>query len=83
VNWSAKNNMIDSDKDIPGYTYGSDAVPASPVSMEELEQLKTSARFTADDHRYLRLAGDILEDQAKQIVEHWRSGIIAGIRHLV
>ena len=74
--------MNDSSEDIPGYAYGSDVVPTSPVSMQALEELKISAGFTAEDHRLLRLAGDILEDQAKKIVEHWRSGIIAGIPHL-
>jgi hypothetical protein len=30
----------------------------------------------------LRLAGEVLADQASQIVAHWRSGIIAGIPNL-
>ncbi len=69
-------------EDIHGYTYGSDEVGASPVSMKELEELKTSAGLTAEDEHYLRLAGEVLADQTAQIVKHWRSGIIASIPNL-
>jgi len=67
---------------IPGYTYGSAEVTASPVSMQELENLKVTVGFTADDQRYLQLAGEVLASQTTQIVHHWRSGIIAGIPNL-
>jgi hypothetical protein len=50
--------------------------------MRELEDLKVIAGFTEEDWRYLRLAGEVLADQTKQIVDHWRSGIIASIPHL-
>lgn len=68
--------------EIMGYTFGSDEVPGSPVSLQELEQLKVSVGFTEEDSRYLKLAGVVLTDQTKAIVEHWRSGIIASIPHL-
>lgn len=67
---------------IPGYSYGSPEVAKSPVSVQDLERLKTSAGFTKEDERYLRLAGSVLADQTKQIVEHWRSRIIANIPNL-
>jgi hypothetical protein len=67
---------------IPGYSYGSSEVAQSPVSMRELDDLKISAGFTAEDERYLRLAGEVLSDQTRQIVEHWRSKIIASIPNL-
>jgi len=67
---------------IPGYSYGAAEVARSPVSMKELEELKTSAGFTEEDERYLRLAGEVLGEQTKQIVDHWRSGIIASIPNL-
>ncbi len=54
----------------------------SPVSLAELEQLKMSAGFASEDQLYLQLAGEVLADQTKQIVEHWRNGIIVGIPHL-
>lgn len=67
---------------IHGYTYGSTAVTTSPVSREELEKLKVTVGFTLEDERFLRMAGEVLADQTKRIVEHWRSGIIAGIPNL-
>ncbi len=67
---------------IPGYSYGTAEVAKSPVSMMEFYDLKISAGFTEEDERYLRLAGEVLADQTRQIVEHWRSGIIAGIPNL-
>lgn len=67
---------------IPGYSYGGLDVARSPISVRELAELKTTAGFTGDDERYLRLAGEVLVDQTRQIVEHWRSRIIAGIPNL-
>ena len=69
-------------EDIHGYTYGSSEVAMSPVSMRDLDNLKISVGFTEEDQRYLLLAGEVLADQTKQIVEYWRSGIIANIPHL-
>jgi hypothetical protein len=68
--------------EIHGYTYGTAEVAQSPVTLEELARLKVSVGFTAEDERYLRMAGEVLAGQTKQIVEHWRSGIIAGIPNL-
>jgi len=68
--------------EICGYTYRTATVAASTVSLEELEQLKVTVGFTPEDERFLRMAGEVLADQTKQIVEHWRSGIIAGIPNL-
>jgi hypothetical protein len=67
---------------IPGYTYGTREVARSPLSLQDLEALKTSAGFTEEDQRFLRLAGEVLADQTQQIVEHWRAGIIADIPNL-
>ncbi|HEY0793053.1 MAG TPA: protoglobin domain-containing protein [Chthoniobacterales bacterium] len=66
-------------ENIPGYSYGTAEVPPSPISMQELNELKISTGFTEEDQRYLRLAGEVLADQTKQIVDHWRNGIIASI----
>jgi len=67
---------------IHGYTYGTADVAMSPVSLRELADLKTSLGFTEEDQRYLRLAGEVLTDQTKQLVDHWRNGIIGGIPNL-
>ena len=68
--------------DIPGYSYGSESLSKSSISLSELEQMKISVGFTGEDERYLQLAGAVLGDQTQQIVEHWRSKIIASIPHL-
>jgi hypothetical protein len=67
---------------IPGYTYGTPDAAESPLSTADLENLKISAGFTTEDEQSLRLAGEVLAGQTKQIVDHWRSGIIAGIPNL-
>lgn len=67
---------------IRGYSYGNADVAASSVSVADLEKLEVSAGFTAEDERYLRLAGEVLADQTQRIVEHWRNGIIANIPNL-
>jgi hypothetical protein len=67
---------------ITGYTYGTAEVETSPVSMKELENLKISVGWTAEDDRYRRLAGEVLADQTSQIVHHWRNEIIASIPNL-
>lgn len=68
--------------DMPGYAYGSPEIPVSPVTMRDFDNLKNSAGFTEDDQRYLLLAGGILACQTKQLVDHWRNRIIAGIPNL-
>ena len=61
---------------IPGYTYGTADAAQSPVSIPQLEQLKQSVGFTPDDARYLKMAGEVLRDQTKTLVDTWR-GLIA------
>jgi hypothetical protein len=50
--------------------------------MREFEALTVTAGFSDEDRRYLLMAGEVLRNQIRRIVEHWRSGIIAGIPHL-
>ncbi|MEO8028463.1 MAG: protogloblin ApPgb, partial [Bryobacteraceae bacterium] len=68
--------------DIPGYTYGAPEVSASPITLQQLEELKASVGMTAEEERYLRLAGDVLVDQTAEVVDHWRGRIVAGIPNL-
>jgi hypothetical protein len=68
--------------DMPAYTYGTAAVGTSSVTLKELEDLKVTVGFTAEDAQYLLKAGAVLDGQTKEIVAHWRSGIIAGIPNL-
>jgi hypothetical protein len=69
-------------KEIPGYTYGADSVQTSSISLKELQELKVSVGLREEDERYLQLAGEVLGDQVKQVVELWRSRIIASIPNL-
>jgi hypothetical protein len=67
---------------ISGYTYGTAAVAPSSISLDQLEALKVSVGFTPENERFLRLAGDVLSEQTGQIVQRWRSEIIASIPNL-
>ena len=64
-------------RDISGYDYGSVEVAKSPIRLEELQQLKASAGFTAQDEEWLHRAGSILENQTAELVDKWRSVISA------
>jgi hypothetical protein len=66
---------------IAGYTFGTDDVPRSPVSLDELDLLKQTVLFGPEDELWLRRAGEILDDQAEALVDHWR-GIVAAQPHL-
>ena len=74
--------MNSNSQHIPGYTYGCANVPRSPVSEEDLANLKVSADFTDEDRKYLQMAGSVLQNQTKQVVNHWRSELIAKIPEL-
>jgi hypothetical protein len=60
---------------IAGYEYGTDQVSRSPVTLDDLEQLKQTVDLTEEDKRYLALAGEVLGDQAEQMVDAWRAKI--------
>ncbi len=66
---------------ISGYTYG--AAAASPISLHDLENLKTSVGWTEENDRYRHLAGQVLSDQTKPLVDHWRREIIGSIPNLI
>ncbi len=67
---------------IPGYTYGTAEVGKSPVTPEELEKLKQAVGFTPEDERYLRKAGDVLEDQIEEVLDLWY-GFVGSVPHLL
>lgn len=64
-------------KEIPGYNYGTADVAKSPITPQELEQLKRSSGFTEEDERWLRRAGDILASRTEALVNQWRAVISA------
>jgi Protoglobin len=65
-----------------GYVYGTAEVARSPVTGEELERLKESVLFTAEDERALRMAGDVLEDQVEDVLDVWY-GFVGDHEHLI
>ncbi len=65
---------------IPGYTYGS-AAPSS-VTMKEFEELKKAVLFTAEDEKYLKMAGEVLKDQIDAVLDLWY-GFVGSHPHLV
>ncbi|WP_347243246.1 protoglobin domain-containing protein [Thermogutta sp.] len=67
---------------IPGYTYGTTQVPRSPLSLEDLENLKKALLFGPEDEKYLHLAGEVLKDQIEQILDLWY-GFVGSHPHLL
>jgi hypothetical protein len=67
---------------IPGYSFGTSAVPRSPVTLAELEQLKASVLFGDDDVRHLRASREILRDHVEEILDVWY-GFVGSQPHLL
>jgi len=67
---------------IPGYTYGTSAVPRSPLSLEDFERLKQSVLFSDEDSKSLRLSYEVLKDQVEAILDVWY-GFVASHPFLV
>jgi hypothetical protein len=70
-----RNTAAPPPNDIAGYDYEKDHVARSPVTLDELEKLKQAVDFTEKDRRYLRMAGEVLSDQAEDMVNTWREKI--------
>ncbi|MEC5180490.1 protoglobin domain-containing protein [Arthrobacter sp. CG_A4] len=56
---------------IPGYTFGSESLAPSPVSLEDLARLEGAVLWTPDDAHALRRAGEILGPQTDRILDVW------------
>jgi hypothetical protein len=67
---------------IPGYTYGTDAVPRSPVGLQELELLKATLLLGEDDLAALRRSGDLLAGRVEEILDVWY-GFVGANPHLL
>jgi hypothetical protein len=68
--------------DVPGYTYGTDAVPRSPVSLEQLQLLQSTLLLGEDDLIALRRSGDLLAPQVEAILDVWY-GFVGANPHLL
>jgi hypothetical protein len=67
---------------IPGYTLGTSAVPCSPISMAEFEQMKQSVLFGEDDVQALQMSGGVLSGQEEAILDVWY-GFVGSVPHLL
>lgn len=67
---------------IAGYTYGTQAVASSPISLDDFEKLKATVLFSKEDVRYLQMAGEVLRDQIDDILDLWY-GFVGSHSHLL
>lgn len=71
-----------SQTDIPGYTYGTGAVPRSPVSLQELGLLQATLLLGPDDLAALRRSGEVLAPQVEDVLDVWY-GFVGANPHLL
>lgn len=62
--------------DIPGYDYGSPSAAKSPITVADFALIKQTAGFTAEDERWLQIAGEILTRRVGELVAKWRTVIV-------
>jgi hypothetical protein len=67
---------------VPGYSFGTQETARSPLDLEDLDLLKQTVLFTEEDKEYLRLAGDVLEDQVDEVLDLWY-GFVGSHPHLI
>ncbi len=67
---------------IPGYSYGTSAVPRSPVTLADFELMKKSVLFGEEDVEYLRLSHDVVKDQVEAVLDVWY-GFVGSTPHLL
>lgn len=60
---------------IAGYDYGTSRAAHSPVTLEELRALEQTVGWTSEDADGLKLAGEVLSDQAEGLVDSLREQI--------
>lgn len=56
---------------IPGYRMGDRALPRSPITLAELDELKASLLFTEADAEALRMSRAVLEPHVGELVGVW------------
>ncbi len=63
--------MAEGKGSIPDYGHGVETTARSPLSLEDLDLLKRTVLFTEEDERHLRMAGEVLERQADDVLDVW------------
>jgi hypothetical protein len=61
--------MVERKGSIPDYGYGVETTARWPLSLQDL--LKRTVLFTEEDERHLRMAGEVLEGQADDVLAVW------------
>lgn len=69
----APGPVIEHPEQIPGYTYGTGQAAVSPLSLQDLQELRDVAWLTQEDQEALREAAGILAGQADDMVTAWRA----------
>lgn len=59
------------ENDVPGYTYGEESVPKSPLSDEEFDRLRQTVLWSEADEEHLRMAGEVLDGQIDDVLDTW------------
>ncbi len=67
---------------IPRYRLGDPTLPRSPLTLNDLAELKASLLFGDDDVAALRRAYDVVEDQVEAILDVWY-GFVGSTPHLL
>ena len=60
---------------IPGYSYGTSSATPSPLTLEDLMELKAAVGLTDEDEAALRAAGEVLAPRAADMVAAWRGQV--------
>lgn len=68
--------------EVHGYSHGDPGLVRSPVSLEDLELLKKTVLFDAEDVRYLRMAAEVLVPRSSEILDVWY-GFVGANPHLL
>jgi len=55
----------------PQVTKGHGPLPRSPVTLSELEEMKRTVLFGADDVEHLRLSLDVAKDEVEEMHAAW------------
>jgi hypothetical protein len=67
---------------IPGYTHGSSALARSPITLDDLAQIKATLLFGDDDIAALRASLPVLEPHIEAILDVWY-GFVGATPHLL
>lgn len=68
--------------DIPGYRFADPTLPAAPLSLEELAELRGTLLLDDDDIEALRASGPILEPHIEELLDVWY-GFVGNTPHLL